>query len=401
MTDKEEMAEEVKETGPLLRYLQEGPIKAAITLAITCGGLIVLTFYTRHEFMPQAGLDTLTSIFAAVALTGLFIVLVLSFIPVFPSILSTDEKKTWEKRKNSFLTSLAIGSLFFLIFLAQGFFHAKPELGDWSDPTEKNLWLSLVFISTLLCSIPLCLLGWCHKNRWKLLTHARTWKKLWRVFAGRFVKFSNWLSVAYLALVWLISLLVGSLIAFLSLPEDYWQGLAVYICWLSMVVIANFVIAGRHRTMKRREIVLTSFMPIFILITSGTLFSNLTDAPFRMLGLGLIDAGRVTISDKYAGAVERAFGPLSPNPFGSQDAEHVCIVSRIGGEYLMAAGTCENYSKAKSRAEDRPPLPARVWLPGEAVLSWSREPVKSAKNSHDDKSVKPVAHANEQVSRGN
>lgn len=212
---------------------------------------------------------------------------------------------------------------------------------------------------------------------------------------------SAWLNFPIQLLYWPTSLLIGSTIAFFSLPEPFWLSLIIYATWLTLMVMANYAIAKRSASMGKIQFFLVVAMPTLILAFSGTLLSSLIDAPIRMLGLGLIDAGRVTVSDKYAGPVERAFGPLSPNPFGSQDAEHVCIVSRIGGEYLMAAGTCENYSNAKGRAEDRPALPARVWLPGEAVLSWSREPVKSAKNSHDDKSVKPVAHANAQASRGN
>ncbi len=417
---KNKLPRAIKKSSPWLKYLQEGPIKAAVAIILTVGGVILLLFCLRHDFMPQAGWETLATSLGAIALTGLFVTLLLIIAPLMPALYSIGNSGAWNVRRKPFDFGFAIGgvALFSLMVASTD----TQMHGSW---TLDSLYDAGRYVALCIISFTILVIGICrnygalkYDKRFGLdhfvifatatktdspsirphtttINNIRAWLKDARLLCthSRITDFAEGLSsqagYVQMAIWWPTSLLIGTLIALISLPKPVEWGLAIYTVWVLLVVLVNYTIAKKHAEMKKMQVASLAAVPTIVLITAGTLFTNLIDAPFKMLGLGMIETDHITISNKYADALKREFGPFTQNPSGSQGINRLsCIISRIGGEYLIATDACNNYSEAIGKIQNRQAI---VWLPGEAVLAWSRTSANEDTIKHE--ATKPVAHS--------
>lgn len=150
----------------VLGFLREElPIAAMSQLALLLGGLVLLAFFVRLGFMPEISLESVLSLFYAVAMLGLSLMVLMVSALVLPAILLRRGLPWLEdglpQGGGVVLSTVAAVGLWFLYFLAWVCLPSSAQ--PW---LKWGLWASLILALVIWAVVYLGKGAWRRRPRW-------------------------------------------------------------------------------------------------------------------------------------------------------------------------------------------------------------------------------------------
>lgn len=342
-------------------YALENPAKTLSMCVLTFGGILMLIYFFRIEFLPDINLESATTLLYAVSVLGLFIVLVLAAYLVMPALVA---KTLWHdyqqqgKLTDAWALGLSGGAAFLSLIASMGLELANQASMKASLPICIIVAALAAFVVAQIMARDKCSIA----NQTQQTEGSESTKKeeknqskpKWSPFNAAFM-------VALTALAqWTLLLTVVLITIGLgrdgSLREE--DAAAYSIIAAQLLISASVPLLFQKKMEWGRAIRLMAVVGLalllgLLLITQSV--SKPSAIVVRHLGAGEIEATRLVLSGKGCKQLNLALGEMHCKEVKDDEPTVLCPValrSRIGAQILVEVAPMKLHTVTSSKKED-------------------------------------------------
>lgn len=358
-TDSQASGESV--SSKLRDYALENPAKTLSMCVLTFGGILMLIYFFRIEFLPDINLESATTLLYAVSVLGLFIVLMLAAYLIMPALVA---KAIWHdyQQQGSLTDGWALGLSGGAAFLSV---IATMGIALWNKADPGASFLICIFVAASIAFVIALIKGGyeCPLNRPKPKHVTSGSAKSERE------KKSKWewspLNAAFMVVVtavaqWFILLTV--VLITIGLGRDgalREEGAAAYsIIAAQLLISASVPLLFQKKMEWGRAIRLMAVVGLALLL-GLLLITQSVSKPSAIvvghLGAGEIEATRLVLSGKGCKQLNLALGEMHCAEVKDDEPTVLCPValrSRIGAQILVEVAPMELHLTTSSGKDD-------------------------------------------------
>jgi hypothetical protein len=307
-----------------LDHAQRNPIAVLTASALTCGGLILMGFFLRIEFMPDVDLAGSTGLLLASALVGLGTLAAAAFVLAIPGLTTRymlDEAGLQHGvRAFSVLLSPAVLGTAFIVVQAV-FLPTNPLVG-------KEYAVPFILFAVAVAALSGAALLPEAESTGVSTTAGHYANKAWLLFTG--------------GIVWLIGVLAAMSIALKLAAESAHDSvlvLGLLVLWMLFVIFANILTAlvPTRRAWIAGPVVGLFSLLILVLMTGS--FSTFSATTVRALGFGELANVDILVKSEVCQALRLSAASRLRCDGGLNGADgilrNVALRSRIGSQVLV------------------------------------------------------------------
>jgi len=350
-----------------IKYVQENPIKVGSATVLGIGGVLLLIFFARLNFMPDIDLANSTAVLAAVALIGLLVVSFVSFTTFIPGIGTRYVADELDIAIDGYAaTAMIVPALSLIILIVLHSYDFPHWIANW----EVNYILGFVASLALLLSTIVIARSEDTASPINLSSSPAVKSPKWARAFGLWLATMLWTLGIFFTFYIFLSFARGGDRSELELLG--YSGL-----WLLFAALTNIGIAMFKSAQLWRAVLIMGPVSCYLLLILSGNFSVISVMAIKALGLGEIGPVRVVLTAQACNALNQsASGKAMCHIPQGQTLGYVCpatIRSRIGGQVLIDVGEpkSDNY--------------ARIVVNKDDVVTWAITQKQTRKNAPEDK----------------